>query len=520
MGMGLGRRAHSIEGNATHSSKHTKTKIMKQDGRGISHNRSGRFTAICACAAAGFLACGAAVLNGDGPVNHVWPGDDFATIQSYVDEGGTVVFNANPGVYDLEGNALVITRAIELIGPEVTGTFDTRDGSDSRIWSARLVNGYIEVACAGENATDTIRIKNLSVYNHGIQYIYTYPWGSYPYTAAILHRGILGAQAGGNLTVSDCYVECVKPVFDDWGTNAFMSAFAQGVPGSDPELSSIQRCHLKVTGFADGDNDVIAYRGGGFKTIEVVENITEATAGGNRCQGIDFAIGTGRIGDSILVRDNHVTSVGFGIGLFNISCYAVVEYNVIRAQGHPVYGCITVHYNRDTSVGGIVCGNDVALNEGNALRLIWAADHLVYDNVFNGAMFLNAVYTSYFEGNRFVDLVGNPLAAIYLRIGEDNYLVKNSYRDSGMPGWEADGSGGPGCVLLGGRLNEFWAGAVNNLVKENGGFPHGTNATKQVLDLGMNNRVVGHPANKVLDPGIGQRIQELNQAMEQNGMMD
>lgn len=430
------------------------------------------------------------------------------------------MFHANPDAYDLGGNGLIITRAVELIGPEVTGTFDTRDGTDSRTWSARLENGYIEVACSGDNVTDTVKIRNLSVYNPGIQYMATYPWGTNPYTAALLHRGVLGSQSGGNLIVSDCYFECAKAVLEDWGTNAFMSAFAQGVPGSDPEISSIQRCHLKVTGIPENDNDVIAYRGGGFKTIEVVDNITEATAGNNRCQGIDFAMGTGRVGDEILVRDNHVTSVGFGIGFFNISCYAAVEYNVIQAQGHPVYGCISVHYNRDTSVGGIVCGNEVALNEGNALRLQWAEDHLVYDNIFNGPMFLNVVYTSYFEGNRFVDLVGNPLAAVHLRIGEDNYLVKNDYRDSGMPGWEADGSGGPGCVLLGGRLNDFWAGAVNNLVKENGRFPRGTNAKAQVLDLGSNNRVVGHPANKVLDPGIGQRIQELNQAMEQDGMMD
>ena len=52
----------------------------------------------------------------------------------------------------------------------------------------------------------------------------------------------------------------------------------------------------------------------------------------------------------------------------------------------------------------------------------------------------------------------------------------------------------------------------NNLIFESGGFPVGTGgASFQVNDLGTNNRVIGHPACYLTDPGIGQLIQEARQ---------
>jgi hypothetical protein len=84
----------------------------------------------------------------------------------------------------------------------------------------------------------------------------------------------------------------------------------------------------------------------------------------------------------------------------------------------------------------------------------------------------------------------------------------NDYTQSGLPGLKKDGDG-PLCVVLD-------EGTQGNLVKEQGGFPQGTNAKTQVFDGGSGdgttaNRVVGHDAHtlaqqKDLNPGIGQRL--------------
>jgi hypothetical protein len=75
----------------------------------------------------------------------------------------------------------------------------------------------------------------------------------------------------------------------------------------------------------------------------------------------------------------------------------------------------------------------------------------------------------------------------------------NDYEKSGLPGWDV----GVGCVFLG-------TGSTGNLIDEAGDFVPGTGgASKQVVDYGTNNRVIGHPANNVSDPGIGQRMKDL-----------
>ncbi|RKX31589.1 MAG: hypothetical protein DRP71_13225 [Verrucomicrobia bacterium] len=483
---------------------------MKQNCRAVLGKKIGAASALCAFAVANFCGIGVSALAGNGPVNDAYPSDSLATIQGYVNQGGTV--NFHPGTYDLEGSWLEITRAVDLVGPEVEGTFDTQSGADSRTWSAMLENGYIFISCIGENATDTVRIRNLSVINRGVQYvIHAPPWGDFPYTVAILHNGIGWYEEGGNLEISDCYIESEKMAEVDQGTYGFWSLKTGGVPGSDPEVLSIRRCHLKVIGLTGGDNDPLKVVSSRYEIFEAVENIIEATAGSDWCTGIDMRFGA--IGDSILIRDNHITSIGFGIGIWDTPAFVAVEYNILKTDGSR-FGCITIrHPNIDPLPGGIISGNDVEVKDGEAMSLLRTSNYVIYDNVLTGAMILKVVDNSHFEGNRFRDVNGDPLAAVILLTGENNSFVRNDYRDSGVAGWNSDGSGGPGCVLLA-PLSDKWPPPVNNLVKENGGFPRGTNAKTQVLDLGVNNRVVGHPANHVLAPGIGQRIQELRQAIE------
>jgi parallel beta-helix repeat protein len=89
-------------------------------------------------------------------------------------------------------------------------------------------------------------------------------------------------------------------------------------------------------------------------------------------------------------------------------------------------------------------------------------------------------------------------------------ILENDYRLCDVPGWAS--ADGPGCVLLAN-------GTENSFVFESGNFPPGTGgAQNQVVDLTIEltgsttNRVVGHPADFLvedLNPGIGQRLQEL-----------
>ena len=105
---------------------------------------------------------------------------------------------------------------------------------------------------------------------------------------------------------------------------------------------------------------------------------------------------------------------------------------------------------------------------------------------------------------------------------ENNNLLGNYFRQSGLPGLTAQ-SDGPFCVML-------EEGTKNNFVKEQGGYPQGTDAKTQVFDGGYlyqddygnwvwttTNRVVGHDASQLaqqedLNPGIGQRLKAIRDA--------
>jgi hypothetical protein len=88
------------------------------------------------------------------------------------------------------------------------------------------------------------------------------------------------------------------------------------------------------------------------------------------------------------------------------------------------------------------------------------------------------------SANRFININGAP-AAIFVRglNNTNNTIFDNDFKKSGLPGWNPDGSGGPGCVLLG-------AGTSGNYVDE-GKFPPRTNLCEQVKDEGGTNEVAG-----------------------------
>jgi hypothetical protein len=70
----------------------------------------------------------------------------------------------------------------------------------------------------------------------------------------------------------------------------------------------------------------------------------------------------------------------------------------------------------------------------------------------------------------------------------NNTVQNNDFSRSGLPGWDPDGTGGPGCI----SLNEYFSdglvvlGGVDNLP---GDDPSAFPISKWVQDLGTNNRV-------------------------------
>jgi hypothetical protein len=92
------------------------------------------------------------------------------------------------------------------------------------------------------------------------------------------------------------------------------------------------------------------------------------------------------------------------------------------------------------------------------------------------------------------DVHGNPPVAGILGYGTqeepclNNTIQNNDFSESGLPGWNHDGSGGTGCI----SLNEYFTdglvviGSPDNLP---GDDPNTFPISKWVQDLGTNNRI-------------------------------
>ena len=230
------------------------------------------------------------------------------------------------------------------------------------------------------------------------------------------------------------------------------------------------------------------------------------------------------------IADNIVTGeMQRGIFLRGMSG-SVVRDNMISRSISPSWhkwwnGAIAIDYG----AGNTVRNNEIVGEGRSALHLYGTHDNFVIDNDcsaytarrsdpkenWNVCQFWDSGYSS---GNTISGNIWGPLAAesrlatvvISERFGaspSDDNVMDNDYRSyNTVPGWTQATPDGPGCILL-------TEGTVNNFVFESGNFPWGTDAKSQVMDLGTNNRVVGHDADDVIAPGIGQRLQEIRAAI-------
>jgi parallel beta-helix repeat protein len=193
---------------------------------------------------------------------------------------------------------------------------------------------------------------------------------------------------------------------------------------------------------------------------------------------------------------------------------------VISPSSHPWWnGAIDL----DNGANNVVRSNQIMGEGRSAIHLYRTYNNSILDNdcsgytgkwsgqTWNVCQFWDSGYSS---GNTVSGNVWGPVApestlatvVMAFRGGAsptDDNILDNDYRQyNNVPGWTEADPDGPGCVLL-------TEGTENNLVFESGHFPRGTNAKSQVMDLGSNNRVVGHAADNVISPGIGQRLKAI-----------
>jgi hypothetical protein len=226
----------------------------------------------------------------------------------------------------------------------------------------------------------------------------------------------------------------------------------------------------------------------------------------------------------------------------------LIENNRVHCHGDPL------NVNADGRGIGLgrsaqICSNATVRNNIVDGSPAWAplitssygSNNLIENNDFSKAYSWSGIFTSgrsnIFRNNKFGPSVWDNVSVVWLNYHKHNWaelglpgptpdpldvsgnvLIGNDYRMTGMPGF-TDSS--PGCIALYSICDSedpacswdalaFRSRNHNNLVDESGKFPVGTGgAASQVFDWGVNNRVVGLPANEVTQTGIGQRLKSI-----------
>lgn len=313
--------------------------------------------------------------------------------------------------------------------------------------------------------------------------------------------------------------------------------------GAGPGACSIRNCHIS-------NADV------GINTWTMLDGVISGNTVENGHYGFEC-----NAGDSQVISGNTFLNYRYGLFLKNCNGFRIENNTVACPEPEYVYnawlyGIATAGDCPDTKIIGNRVLRTAQADGTNtsyryAIAIITSANSIISDNVAEGhryAILLNrqnhdsvvsnntASLLPRYEGDSAlraaistgpsdgVSLIGNSISGkgrygiwpyygtnyvitrntlsdcdfstcgIIVDRGQGNSILRNDYVNIGSPGWA-------GCVLL------LWSN--DNLVFESGNFPRDTDAMMQVLDYGTNNRVVGHPADHVSDPGIGQEIQQV-----------
>ena len=237
---------------------------------------------------------------------------------------------------------------------------------------------------------------------------------------------------------------------------------------------------------------------------------------------------------------NQPSSMAKGIGTWDVYAELTIENNVIDAgtnNASEITGMRLALTDNALVSGNIISGQMYSgiyllashnvLVEGNAIehfRPIWSGIPILLEMSQNCTVTENELIDVCDFNAGYVPYAGITISGYFAPWipggvqSNNNTLMRNDYTLSRLPGLTAQ-SDGPFCVIL-------EEGTNDNFVDEQGGFPTGTNAKRQVFDGGCyddygtwttTNRVIGHSANELaqqedLNPGIGQRLKAIRDA--------
>ncbi len=440
----------------------------------------------------------------------VRPTDTLATIQAAVNNGGVVYFH--PGAYSWTG-ILNINNSVELTGPKPTGDFNTKTGTDNRVWQAKItksptgiwdtMDSIIKINCPGKAGNVIISNLDIECVSLGI---------------CILLQG-----GGETVKITNCRI---KTVDDGYGFVSWQAGEVSVV---------IEDCHLEAgtSGFLypDGaapDTDCIIFGMSRHETIEVKNNIAV-----NHCDttNTSTAVEVSWNQDpktQVTISNNWLKSSGIGVAVFyyDSTCsVGTISHNTMVGNMH------FAHYENSGS-GGTIESNRFQCSGGGiaSLYLKDSGDVTVQGNTFTGRVLTAGIMfdgqsSGYvFAGNdlsgltagtaqillqhgcqdnlftrNVIGLLGPEASAGIHCSGDNNDFVRNDYTQSGIPGLTA---GGIPCVWLANSYDPDTGALIaepkNNLVFEPEGLPAGTTIKEQILDdpcelTGTTtNTVVGH----------------------------
>jgi hypothetical protein len=476
--------------------------------------------------AVGMAAVAGAPAKGQAPsgTTEVWPDDTLATIQAAVDCGGTVYFH--PGTYHWTG-ILSINNSVEIMGPEPTGHFSTKTGTDDRVWQVKITkrptgiwdtrDAIILMDCLGE--TEKVAIRNLD-------------------TECLSSGMCMLVQGGGDsLHIANCRI---KTVDDGYGLATWEARDVSVI---------IEDCHVEAgtAGFLKPDGtgpntDCLSFAMSSHATIEVKNNIVV-----NHCDNTSTStaveVAWNRDPNTrVTISNNWLQSAGEGVTVwyYDSACsIGTVSHNTMVGNTH------FAHYENSGS-GGTIESNRFRCNGGGTASLYFkdSADVTVQSNTVTGSVLTAGIMLDgHSSGYVFVanDLANLSTGVAQILVqpechgilfarnvvgalapdglagiccgGDNNDFVRNDYTQSGIAGLT---SGGQPCLILGPE-------SEGNLVFESASFPVATgDATEQILDLprepgcagrscASTNTVVGHSADVLaedIDPGVAKRVRD------------
>ncbi len=440
----------------------------------------------------------------------VRPTDALASIQAAVNGGGVVYFH--PGTYSWTG-ILNVNNSVELTGPKPTGDFNTKTGTDNRVWDAKItksptgiwdtMDSIIKINCPGN--TENVIISNLN-------------------TECLSLGMCILLQGGGNsLKIANCRI---KTVDDGYGFVTWQAGDVSVI---------IEDCYLEAgtKGFLypDGtppNTDCIVFGMSKHASIEVKNNIAVNHCDIANTSTVVEVAWNQDPNTHVMISNNWLKSSGIGVDVFyyDSACsVGTVSHNTMVGNMH------FAHYENSGS-GGTIQNNRFHCS-GSGIASLYtkdSADVTVQGNTFIGSVLTAGIMLDgYSSGYVFVEndlsglstgtapilvqygcqdnlftrniigSLGSGASAGIQCFGDNNYFIRNDYTQSDILGLAA---GTIPCVWLANSYDpdtgDLVAEPENNLVFEADGLPSGTTTAEQILDdprelTGTStNIVVGH----------------------------